>query len=122
MSGTLEFPTGADAELTSHLRAVYAAPADDAYWQGMEGRILGRLGVEGPTWWQVLGGWTRAGLIAAGIATIAAGLVALHSRQLEARAAYEIVLDASPALPAPMAAAPIIPGERDRQLRDILDY
>lgn len=121
MSGTFEFPTGADGELTPHLRAIYRAPEDAAYWNALEARILGRA-VDAPAWWQVLGEWSRVGLLAAGLAVLAVGLATLHSEQAETRAAYEIVLDASPALPAPMSASVALPGPGDRTERDPLEY
>ena len=124
MSGTLEFPTGADGELTPHLRAIYQTPDEAAYWDGLEARILARAGraVEAPAWWQVLGEWSRVGLLAAGLTVLVAGLAAMRSAQEETRAAYEIVLEASPALPAPMSASVALPGPGDRSERDPLDY
>ena len=125
MSGMLEFPTGADGELTPHLRAIYRAPEDAAYWNGLESRIhaslLGRA-VEAPAWWQVLGEWSRVGLLAAGLTVLAVGLAALRSEQEQTRAAYEIVLEASPSLPAPMSASIALPGPGDRAGRDPLEY
>ena len=32
-----------DDEVTNHLRAIVAPPADDSYWAGLERRILARL-------------------------------------------------------------------------------
>jgi len=29
-----------DDELTEHLRAIYAPPADESYWAGLEARIF----------------------------------------------------------------------------------
>ncbi len=125
MSGTLEFPTGADGELTPHLRAIYRAPEDAAHWDALEARIhasiLGRT-VEAPQWWQVLGEWSRVGLLAAGLAILAVGLAAIHSEQVETRAAFHVVLEGSPELPLPMSAAIALPGAGDRIGRDPLDY
>jgi hypothetical protein len=125
MRGTFEFPTGADGEMTPHLRTIYRAPEDAAYWDALEARIhasiLGRA-VEAPAWWQVLGEWSRIGLLAAGLTVLAAGLAALRSEQAQTRAAFEIVLEASPSLPAPMSASVALPGPGDRTERDPLDY
>lgn len=133
MSGTLEFPTGGDGELTPALRELYAAPAGEGYWDGLEAGILARIGLEGaapapaPQWWQVLGSWSRLGLAAAGIAAIVAGVTALREREAELQESYEMVLEADPALSTPMAV--VIPGPRDdrereraRSLRDVLEY
>ncbi len=125
MSGMLEFPTGADGELTPHLRAIYRAPEDAAYWNAFEARIhaslLGRS-IETPAWWQVLGEWSRVGLLAAGLTVLAVGLAAMRSAHAETQAAYEYVLDESPALPAPMSAAIALPGPGDGTGRDPLEY
>ena len=125
MSGMLEFPTGADGEITPHLRALYRAPEDAAYWDALDARIQARIlgrAVETPAWWQVLGEWSRVGLLAAGLTVVAVGLAAMRSAHAETRAAYEIVLEASPALPAPMSASAALPGPGDRTERDPLEY
>ena len=50
-----ERSAGADPDVTALLRAVYAAPADEGYWQGLEQRVMSRLN-ESPVvaWWSVL--------------------------------------------------------------------
>ena len=121
--GTIEFPTGADGDLTPHLRALHTPPGGDAYWAGLEARILARVGVADTTaWWDVVGGWTRTGLLAAGIAALVMGVVAVQGEQARVRAAYQVVLDESPSLPAPMAATAALPGAGERPMRDPLDY
>ena len=130
MSGTLEFPTGGDGELTPALRELYRPPADEAYWAGLEGRILARAGVEAGTpaaWWQVMSGWNRLGLVAAGLVALLAGAatLAIHEREADLQDQYEMVLEADPALGTPMMIA--IPGPRDRRerehrIRDLLEY
>ena len=128
MSGTLEFPTGGDAELTPALRDVYRAPADEAYWDGLEARILARVGVEGgaapAAWWQVMGGWSRLGLVAAGLAALLAGAAAIREREADLQDQYEMVLEANPELGTPMMIA--IPSQRDlrereNRIRDLLE-
>lgn len=100
----------ADSATTALLRAHVAAPVDDAYWQGLERRILQRLAaaipepVLRPRWWSGFAefrpaDWRRAGLIAATLALLAAGATlvrdqAVHAqaRELAARAAVESTL------------------------------
>ena len=129
MSGTLEFPTGGDGHVTPALRDLYQAPADEAYWNGLEARILARAGfVDGVAplaWWQVLGSWSRLGLVAAGLAALVAGAAVLSEREAERQDQYEMVLEAQPELGQPMTVA--IPGprdrrERERRIRDLLEY
>ena len=124
MSGTFEFPTGADGQVTPHLRALYAAPVREAYWEALEGRILGGIGVPAPAWWQVLGGWTRMGLVAAGIAAAVAGMALVESHVTGTRAAYRMVVEQPPVLEAPVASSVFGPAAaaRDSSLRDLLEY
>jgi hypothetical protein len=102
MSKELRFPPGGrperDEELAALLAPLYAAPADEAYWDGLHGRILARVGTgaAGGEWWHVLHRWSRAGAIAAAILAGLAGTVWLNHRATEARMAYEAVLAEPP--------------------------
>ena len=83
-----------DDPLTQELRAIYAPPADAAYWCFLERRIMDRLSLaDGDSWWAVSGTWLRAGLMAAGIAVIVAGTLLLRTQTQMARAEYETVID-----------------------------
>jgi hypothetical protein len=85
------------------LRDAYASPEDPAYWDRLEARILARLQpAQGWTvdgWSVAFGAWARAGLAAACVAVLAAGLAAWTSRNTEARVAYETVLEGPTAVP-----------------------
>jgi hypothetical protein len=100
---------GADPQVTAALRALYAAPQDDAYWQATEQRMMRRISaaVSGavhelrPSWWSGFTefrstDWRTAGLIAATLTLIAAGAsfvrdkeASAQARELAARAAAE---------------------------------
>jgi hypothetical protein len=100
----------ADPTTTALLAERYAAPSDDAYWQGMEQRILQRLTtamqdtVLRPSWWSGFAelrpaDWRTAGLIAATLALLATGVSVVRdqaatarARELAARAAIESTL------------------------------
>jgi hypothetical protein len=86
--------TSGDAELTNALRALYAAPAEDAYWDALEARILAHVahGDEVAKWWGELAEMARPGLVAAAALIIAATLAMARSQQLEARNAYGSVI------------------------------
>ena len=130
MSGTFEFPSGGDGELTPALRELYRAPTGEAYWAGLEARIMARAGLDGSAvtpaaWWQVMGGWSRLGLVAAGLAALLLGAAAIHERQAELRDQYEMVLEEHSTFATPMTVA--IPGprdmrERDHRIRDLLEF
>ena len=118
-----------DEPVREALRAHYAPPADPAYWDGLEARILAHAGFHGTTaptaWWQVIGGWSRLGLVAAGLAALLAGAAAIRVREAELQEQYEMVLDAHSEFATPMTVA--IPGPRDmrdreHRIRDLLEY
>ena len=62
-------PEGRDDDVTRELRRLYAAPADDAYWQGLQERILasltGRPAATADGWWVALERWSRVGALVA---------------------------------------------------------
>jgi hypothetical protein len=92
---------GRDPRITNLLRAAYRAPDDPAYWGALEARIVARvLGADArPTeWWDAFAGWTRAGLLAAGVVAAIALAAAFETRAEEARVAYEAVVEAPPLL------------------------
>lgn len=92
-----ERSTGADPDVTALLRAAYAAPRDDSYWQGLEQRVMARLS-DSPVvaWWSVLSEWRTAGAIAATLALLLAGATLVREisqeqtrREMVARSAAE---------------------------------
>jgi hypothetical protein len=101
--------TSGDAELTNALRALYAAPTEESYWDALEARILAHVarGDESTVWWAELVDMARPGLAAAAALILAASLALVHSRQLEASSAYASVISPAPSTiePATRAAA-----------------
>lgn len=83
-----------DAELTTALRALYAAPESTGYWSALEQRIMDRIGggESLDSWWSVPTQWARVGLIAAGFALIVAGSLFLRSRAEQRQMAVDSVL------------------------------
>ena len=83
-----------DDDLTRELRTIYAAPADAAWWAGLEARINARIdaAVAADEWWTVPDKWLRVGLIAAGFAVIVAGALVMRSQAQETQMAYETVV------------------------------
>jgi hypothetical protein len=84
--------------LTRLLREAYAAPDDLHYWSRLEARIM--AGVRSQTghgaadgWAAAFHAWARAGLAAACLAAVAGGVAAWSGRDMEARVAYEAVVD-----------------------------
>ena len=90
--------TSGDAALTSALRALYAAPADDGYWDALEARIIAHVarGEVSLSWWSELAEMARPGLVAAAGLILAASIALAHSRQLEVSSAYASVISPAP--------------------------
>ena len=119
-----------DERVTALLRDIYAPPQDPAYWAGLEARVLARVRAEGaagaaaPEWWQLLGGWARAGALAASLAALVAGAALLQTRAAEARAAYAAVVETTPAIPlSAVARSADAPAEgREATLRYVITH
>lgn len=114
--------TTGDFELTGALRALYAAPADEGYWDALEARILAHvaLGERQHVWYGELADMVRPGLIAAAALVLAASLAVLHSRQAETRSAYASVI--SPAASVEPAASTASVGDGDAAIHFILSH
>ena len=82
-----------DDDALRALRAMYTAPADAAYWDGLHRRILGYVTAAEGGWWTAFGSWKRLGLVAASVAVTAVAIGTQGSRDAETRAAYEAVLE-----------------------------
>ena len=105
--------TSGDAELTNALRALYAAPADESYWDALEARILAHLARsdDGAMWWGELAEMVRPGLVAAAALILAATLAVVRSQQVEARNAYASVISASSSVEASARGASVGDGD-----------
>ncbi len=104
-----------DAKLASEVHGMYLPPAvargDQAYWSSLEQRIMARVAdpvflasLDSPRWWNVLEGWSRAGLLAAGIAVIVSAALVQSQPVDDGSVVYESVA----ALPALEALAPAV--------------
>ena len=110
-----------DAELTGALRALYAAPADERYWDALEARILAHVahGGDRSGWYNELADMVRPGLIAAAGLILAASLAMLHSRQTETLNAYASVISPSGSVVEPVSRAASV-GDGDAAIHFIL--
>lgn len=104
-----------DAQLASEVRRMYMPPAlergDQSYWSSLEQRIMARVAdpvflasLDSPRWWNVLEGWSRAGLLAAGIAVIVSAALLQNQSGDDGSVVYESVA----AMPALEALAPAV--------------
>ena len=106
-----------DAQLTSALRALYAAPVDDGYWDALEARIIAHIAQAGETrsLWSELAEMARPGLAAAAALIFAASIALAHSRQVEVSNAYSSVISPVPSTIEPATRAASI-GDGDAAL------
>lgn len=104
-----------DPDLAADIRDLYLPPAvargDLSYWSSLEQRIMARVNdplflvsLEPQRWWTVLEGWSRAGLVAAGIAVAVSAAMIQNQALDENSAVYEYVA----ATPAPEAFRPSV--------------
>lgn len=119
---------GPDDPLAALLRERYAAPTDPAYWAGLEARVLARVrqgaDAAAPEWWQLLGRWSRVGAVAAATTALVAAAALVQSRAAAARAAFEAVVETTPALPiTAVARTAVTPADgREATLRYVITH
>ncbi len=103
------------AKLASEVRRIYMPPpvarGDESYWSSLEQRIMARVAdpvflasLDSPRWWNVLEGWSRAGLLAAGIAVIVSAALIQNQPVDDGSVVYESVAS----MPALEALAPAV--------------
>jgi len=112
---------GDDDEITRNLRAMYAAPVGEHYWNDLEARILARIGEVDLGWWAELDRWVRPALVAAAVLVLAASVAMFRARQVETRTAYETILTPSP-VPVETVIRPTLEGDREASLRDVVGH
>ena len=110
---------GDDDQLTRLLRAEYAAPATDGYWDLLEGRILRTLReADGSVYTDFLP-WARWTVAAAALLALTAGVLEWRTREADERMAYRNVLTS----PQPAVRAALEKSEqpaRDETLRYLM--
>lgn len=113
-------PQGRDDDLTRALRALYAAPDDEAYWNGLARRIITRLRDEEGDWSLPLARWARIGIIAAGIALTIASVALTRTRDAQARIAYRTIIETPRTAPLQIATERGTGSEREATLRYVI--
>jgi hypothetical protein len=114
MSDIRLFPD--DDEIVRGLRALYAAPAGEAYWSELQARVMSRVADVELGWWTELDRWARPALAAAAILLISAGVAMFRAHQSEADIAAESMLS-SPAVPVSSAIRPAYQDDQGARLR-----
>ena len=113
----LRLEDAGDAEITAALRDIYAPPAEGAYWDGLETRIMSHIKSHRQTlipvnWWSDLANWAAPGLAAAALLFIAAGALWSRQKDEEMLSTYDAVTEslASDVLP---GAVQVVTAPRD---------
>jgi|SRR5215212_225314 len=101
MADELKFPTNGakadrdslDESLTALIRDAYTPEGGDAYWAGLEQRIMARVASQSTSndtgWWSVLAPWARPALVAAAAIFAIAGVVNTQLTDSDEQLAYE---------------------------------
>ena len=106
----------ADEQITRGLRALYAAPAGDGYWNELEARVMSRVSDVELGWWTELDRWVRPALAAAAMLLLTAGVAMYRARQIEADLAVDNMLS-SPSVPVSTAIRPALDNDREARIR-----
>ena|SRR6476469_2959493 len=113
-------PEGRDDELTRALRLLQSPPGGEAFWEGLERRILARVASsEDDLWWRQLARWRRGLAVAGAAAIVIAAVVARHSNHLRSIAAYQEI-ESSRVVPVQVASETEREASRDVTLRYVM--
>jgi hypothetical protein len=113
-------PEGRDDKLTRALRELHAPAGGEAFWEGLERRILARVASsEDDIWWRQFAPWRRVLAVAGAAAIIVAALAARHSNQVDSLAAYREI-EASTVAPVQVASETEREASRDVTLRYVV--
>jgi hypothetical protein len=106
-----------DAKIAGLLRDLYAPPAEGAYWDGLEGRIMANIARHRSSlipvnWWSDLANWMAPGMAAAALLFVAAGILWSRQQDEEMGTTYDAVTEsvASDVLP---GAVQVVTAPRD---------
>jgi hypothetical protein len=105
-----------DEQITRGLRALYAAPAGDGYWNELEARVMARVADVELGWWTELDRWVRPAIAAAAVLLLAAGAAMFRAHQMESDIAFDNMLS-SPSVPVSTAIRPALDNDRDARIR-----
>ena len=89
-----------DDELHAALRVEYGQPTETSYWAFLERRIMARITAESAReWYSYFPAWSRAGLAAAALALMVAGVAAWQTRKAQDRVAWHELLESPSEMP-----------------------
>jgi hypothetical protein len=107
-----------DAKLAGLLREIYAPPAEGAYWDGLETRIMAKIAEHRSSlipvhWWSDLATWMAPGMAAAALLFVAAGMLWSRQKDEDMRTTYEAAVTESVASDMLPGAVQLVTAPRD---------
>jgi hypothetical protein len=117
-----------DPAVTLQLRSLLRPPADAAYWDGLETRIMDQIRRDGaPTatttggWWEPFAQWRRVGGMVAAAALALTVWSLWDSSEADDRLAYEAAVEAM-STPLDSAGRPLSDTPREKTVPDLFRY
>jgi hypothetical protein len=125
-----------DPAVTLQLRSLLRPPADAAYWDGLEARIMERILAEGALasrgtvsgsfaaisgWWDPFAQWTRLGALVAAAALVLSVWGLWQTSSSEARLAYEAAVEAY-STPLDSTGRPVSDSPSEKTVPDLFRY
>lgn len=126
-----------DPAATLQLRSLLRPPADAAYWDGLETRIMDRILADGVPasrgadsssgfaaiggWWEPFAQWTKLGGLVAAAALALTAWGFWHTSSTDDRLAYEAAVEAF-STPLDSAGRPVSDTPREKTVPDLFRY
>ena len=126
-----------DPAATLQLRSLLRPPADAAYWDGLEARIMDRILADGVPasrvpgssggfaaiggWWEPFAQWTKLGGLVAAAALALTAWGFWHTSSTDDRLAYEAAVEAF-STPLDSAGRPVSDAPREKTVPDLFRY
>ena len=126
-----------DPAVTLQLRSLLRPPADAAYWDGLEARIMDRILADGVPasrvpgssggfaaiggWWEPFAQWTKLGGLVAAAALALTAWGFWHTSSTDDRLAYEAAVEAF-STPLDSAGRPVSDTPREKTVPDLFRY
>lgn len=125
-----------DPAVTLQLRSLLRPPADAAYWDGLESRIMDRILADTPAlrgqsitgsfaaiggWWEPFAQWTRIGGVVAVAALMLVAWGLWDSAATDERLAYEAAVEAL-STPLDSVGRPLSDAPREKTVPDLFRY
>ena len=124
-----------DPAVTLQLRSLLRPPADAAYWDGLETRVMDRILADGVpaargssgsfaaigAWWEPYGQWMKLGGVVAAAALVLSVWGFWRTSSSDERLAYEAAVEAF-SMPLDSTGRPVSDAPREKTVPDLFRY